>query len=111
MGGRTDTRTDGCTENIYSIFRDKLLLLGGLSEHQVLAEASSSGVMRLAMVIDDVLPSPTQINRLSVRPLSESLLLFCGKSPGPKRFGEISKKKLAKHVISMLSLSISFYLE
>jgi hypothetical protein len=24
----TDTRTDGRTENIYSIFRDKLLLLG-----------------------------------------------------------------------------------
>ncbi len=27
-GGRTDRRTDGRTENIYSIFRDKLLLLG-----------------------------------------------------------------------------------
>ncbi len=26
--GRTDARTDGRTENIYSIFRDKLLLLG-----------------------------------------------------------------------------------
>ncbi len=25
---RTDARTDGQTENIYSIFRDKLLLLG-----------------------------------------------------------------------------------
>ncbi len=28
MHGRTDARTDGRTENIYSIFRDKLLLLG-----------------------------------------------------------------------------------
>ncbi len=28
MGGRTDARTDAWTENIYSIFRDKLLLLG-----------------------------------------------------------------------------------
>jgi hypothetical protein len=28
MDGRTDGRTDGWTENIYSIFRDKLLLLG-----------------------------------------------------------------------------------
>jgi hypothetical protein len=26
--GHTHGRTDGCTENIYSIFRDKLLLLG-----------------------------------------------------------------------------------
>ncbi len=26
--GRTHERTDGLTENIYSIFRDKLLLLG-----------------------------------------------------------------------------------
>ncbi len=26
--GRTDARMDGQTENIYSIFRDKLLLLG-----------------------------------------------------------------------------------
>jgi hypothetical protein len=25
---RTHARTNGCTENIYSIFRDKLLLLG-----------------------------------------------------------------------------------
>ncbi len=28
MHGRTDARTEGWTENIYSIFRDKLLLLG-----------------------------------------------------------------------------------
>jgi len=28
VGGRTDARTDGRTENIYSIFKDKLLLLG-----------------------------------------------------------------------------------
>jgi hypothetical protein len=28
MHARTDGRTDGRTENIYSIFRDKLLLLG-----------------------------------------------------------------------------------
>jgi hypothetical protein len=28
MDGRTDARRDGWTENIYSIFRDKLLLLG-----------------------------------------------------------------------------------
>ncbi len=28
MDGRTDGRTDGRIENIYSIFRDKLLLLG-----------------------------------------------------------------------------------
>jgi hypothetical protein len=28
MDGRTDARTDGRTENIYSIFRDKLLLRG-----------------------------------------------------------------------------------
>ena len=28
VGGRTDARTDARTENIYSIFRDKLLLLG-----------------------------------------------------------------------------------
>ena len=28
MDGRTDGRMDGQTENIYSIFRDKLLLLG-----------------------------------------------------------------------------------
>ncbi len=32
--GRTDKRMDGWTENIYSIFRDKLLLLG---EHVFLA--------------------------------------------------------------------------
>jgi hypothetical protein len=31
----TDARTDGWTENIYSIFRDKLLLLG---EHIFLRE-------------------------------------------------------------------------
>ena len=30
--GRTDARTDGHAENIYSIFRDKLLLLG---EHRL----------------------------------------------------------------------------
>ena len=29
----TDTRTDGRTENIYSIFRDKLLLLGEHEQH------------------------------------------------------------------------------
>ncbi len=28
MDGRMDARTDGRTENIYSIFRDKLLILG-----------------------------------------------------------------------------------
>jgi hypothetical protein len=28
MDARTDGRTDGRSENIYSIFRDKLLLLG-----------------------------------------------------------------------------------
>ena len=28
VGGRTDGRTDGHTENIYSVFRDKLLLRG-----------------------------------------------------------------------------------
>ena len=28
VGGRTDARTHARTENIYSIFRDKLLLLG-----------------------------------------------------------------------------------
>ncbi len=33
VGGHTDGRTDARTENIYSIFRDKLLLLG----EQVLA--------------------------------------------------------------------------
>ncbi len=33
--GRTDARMDGLTENIYSIFRDKLLLLG---EHVLFPE-------------------------------------------------------------------------
>jgi hypothetical protein len=33
VGGRTDTHTHTHTENIYSIFRDKLLLLG---EHGLL---------------------------------------------------------------------------
>jgi len=34
VGGRTDARTDGRTENIYSIFRDKLLLLGEHGQDQ-----------------------------------------------------------------------------
>ena len=33
VGGRTHRRTDGRTENIYSVFRDKLLLRG---EHVLL---------------------------------------------------------------------------
>ncbi len=37
--GRTDAQTDGWTENIYSIFRDKLLLLG---EHVLPREMTSN---------------------------------------------------------------------
>jgi hypothetical protein len=35
MDGWTDARTHGQTENIYSIFRDKLLLLGEHGFHEL----------------------------------------------------------------------------
>ncbi len=40
MHARTDARTDGRTENIYSIFRDKVLLLGEHVFTNVLREAN-----------------------------------------------------------------------
>jgi hypothetical protein len=50
--GRTDARTDGQTENIYSIFRDKLLLRGehvyqkmhGMTEMQSYIKLFGSGI-------------------------------------------------------------------
>ena len=42
MDGRTDGRTDGQTENIYLIFRDKLVLLG---EHVLLVNADQKGMI------------------------------------------------------------------
>jgi hypothetical protein len=47
MHARTDARTDGWTENIYSIFRDKLLLLGE-HIHSALFQFGFSGSLTVA---------------------------------------------------------------
>jgi hypothetical protein len=47
VGGRTDGRTDGCTENIYSIFRDKLSLRG---EHELNNLWGTNEILSLSMM-------------------------------------------------------------